>query len=424
MPSTIVKLCSGDARAWRVNQPIWLDEQGRVERAVLPEEQLAISTCLARTARVEQSFQQELELKKPHAQGRPPQRLRQPVQKATFAFEVLWVGNRRTVNVYLGHLRYATGREVLSARLLADHGEAILHGPNGKCMGVLRDPFVLEREPNRGKRVQRSVNPEEQAQIAARQEELRQLEEQRQARLRQRQPSRSHTKPLRRLAPERVVAAPAVRAIPPEKCPNDCRGYRGGGAWVIPKDAPPIGERDHNTLCMHAVAWKAAQKPQRERMVIYDLDTSTVMREAIPSEVAEAEQAKQKTGVSQVQLQNRVFAVLREEDARAAALEARGEDPTQAAPSPDYATSEASASPSSSDVLDDAEPEDDPVSEPPDEGDEDAAVAAPDAKEQERGSWPTLDEIAPSLSGRRSSRSSVTAGDYLARRASPEASTG
>lgn len=372
MPSTIVKLCSGDARAWRVNQPVWLDEDGTVSRAVLPEEQDAISLCLARSQHVDQSFRTELELKKrPSPLQRAGSRKKEPAARVMFAFEVTWVGNRRVVTTYLGHLRYATGREVLSARLLAEHGECILHGPNGKCMGVLRDPLILERPMPTGRRVQWSKNPEQEALEAARRAEL----EERQNARRGRRASIAGA--------SRKVELPALYS--PEKCPNDCRGIRSGQAWATPKGAEPPGDNEHHPVCMHAEAWASTLVPSSARMVLYDLDSSRVMRDALPSEVEEASKAKENTGVSQVQLQGRIFAVLSAEDAETAAREARGEEsPGSGSPA---ALGEASAAPSV-----EAAP-------PPPRGRED---------------WPMLDSLRPQLSGRHvQKRDHISAADYL-----------
>lgn len=423
MPSTIVKLCSSDARAWRQNQPVWLDESGAIERAVLPEEQLAISTCLARNQHVRQSFRQELVVSKKLPPGRNRLKDKTPVQKALFAFEVLYVGTRRVVTVFLGHLRYAVGREVLTARLLADHGECVLHGMNGKCIGVLRDPFITQRPPVMGPRVQWSKDPEAEAKQA-----------EQEALLKARESSRHTVTHQRRLG-----ASSKKRVYSPEQCPNDCRGYGGGGAWAVAKTAPALAPHEHHPVCMHAAAWSQTQEPAGERFVLYDLETSTIMRAAEPSEVERALEARQNQGVAQVQLQDRIFAVLTEADARQAAREARGEnEPAEAqlAPSPDYR----SEAPSSSDVGDD-EDNDERNAEGRDRSDRrvitgpaEVSTNAGSSTQDEREGWPTLGELTetrrvgkgqprPQPLAHQQQHAPVTPSDYLSRQVPPPVSS-
>src|SRR5262245_24085189 len=118
MPSAIVRLSSTDARAWARNQPVWLDAQGDVERAVTREEQAAISRALERTQRINQSFRTTLPLLAPkNSSGvrRGIAQKKQPVEVAEFAFEISFSGQKRVVTVFHGELRYASGREVLAA---------------------------------------------------------------------------------------------------------------------------------------------------------------------------------------------------------------------------------------------------------------------------------------------------------------------
>jgi hypothetical protein len=378
MPSTIVKLCSSDARAWTHNQPVWLDENGDIARPVTREEQYVISRTIERNKRVDQSFRQTLQLLPVPlaAHGRRPAQIPRPSgqapQSIDLAFHIEYFGQKRVVTVYAGNLRYAQGREVLAARLLADHGECVLHGRNGKCMAVLRDPLIAERSPNTGRRVQWSRNPEE----------ARQAEE----RL-----ARQGVTPVKHDRKGIVrgrVSGSSRPVYSPEQCPNDCRGKRGGGEWALAKGAIPPTEKQHHPICKFAPAWaETLEDDSSSAYVLYDLELGTMARRAEPNEIAEADEAERLTKIRQITVGGRLFAVLPADDAEQASREAHGEGDEP------------------SDAFSD--------------GDEQLEVHEPvlDPSRpltlQERNDWPLLSELSPSEARRQ--RAEVTARDYLAR---------
>lgn len=449
MPSTVVKLCSSDARAWAKNQPVWLDAEGEVKRPVTASEQQAIGKALERTKKVTQSFRQVLPLLPPkRAQGPARPRTRTgPIERAEFAFEIGFIGQKRVVTVYRGDLRYATGREVLAARLLFDHGECVLHGLNGKCIGVLRDPFIQSRAPNQGKRVQWSRNPED-----SRKAEEALVEQTR----------TQGVAPVKRAMP---VARAAVKtkqnAFSPKNCPNDCRGFRSGSPWAHPKNAAPLTPNQHHPVCMHRGPWEKSQQasPTKE-LVLYDLEQSKVMRAALPAEVAEAEANFARTQVMMATVQGKPYAVLTVEQAEEAAAEARGDAPTRAVDAtapvrlvrPTNTTVPAAEEPEDEHELDtlsppagDEEPSelelegassDDIGHAGADEGDAELDLADADldpaelsasepgtSTESDRQSWPTLDDLTPNPERYRE-RAEVTAAQYLTRRPTNAAPTG
>lgn len=379
MPSTIVKLCSSDARAWAHNQPLWLHQNGETARPVTREEQHAISRTLERTRDRQSSFRVDLPLhavvagrhgtgvRSMPSQGRPLPSKTAPgapeIMKA--AFEVSYVGKSRTVTVWNGDLRYAQGRDVLRARLLADHGECVLHGLNGKCMAVLRDPFVADRAPREGRRVQRSVNPADQARVAASPV----------AAVRHSGQSLSGKEPVRS----------------PELCPNDCRGRRGGGEWALAKGARPPTENEHHPICKFAAAWAETLPALSSGEILYDLELGTVARPAMPNEIEEADAVEKRTGVRQVTVGGRLFAVLPREEAQQAAREARGEGTEEPSPIEVSATfPDTGVEPALAELT---------VSE---------GVSTP----EDRASWPSLDGATADTYKQ---RAEVTAATYLAR---------
>jgi hypothetical protein len=281
-------------------------------RPVTRQEQQAISRALERSRSIQQSFRLSIPLLDVQHSGRSQHRARMPAVRALAPslvppakldceFEVSIVGKERVVTVYSGKLRYSTGREVLAARLLADHGECVLHGRNGKCMAVLRDPLIAERVPVQGRRVQFSRNPgDEQAAVdlAASVASVNQR--------------------VKRSGKQGPIYSP-------DQCPNDCRGRRGGGEWAIAKGTTPPADDEHHPVCKFAPAWAATLSQTSTRAVLYDLELGVVAREAVESEVLEAQQARSLTGIGQVTVQGRLYAVLSSEEGDQASREAHGD---------------------------------------------------------------------------------------------------
>lgn len=395
--ATIVKLSSSDARAWTHNQPVWVDEAGEIVRPVSREEQHAISKTLEKSTRIKQSFRAELALYPLNSTGRRTVRSRmlQEVPKLDAAFEVTYVGEKRVVTVWNGSHRYATGRECLAARLLADHGECILHGRNGKCIGYLKDPFVTQRAPRVGPRVQWSRNPKDPRKSEAQRSDL------------------TDAADLQRVAPEkrrRRMITPQTRKelYSPAKCPNDCRGQRDGGkGWKIqPGSVPPTAD-EHHPMCKFAATWAATLENPETTEVLYDLETSEVRRSATPAEIEESRaNAPQPGMMPQITIGGRVYAVMSRADAEQAAREARGE----------IDGDEVDSLTTGDSLIDRDDDESDG------EGDE-VDLAAPTAYQSKRGdrqSWPSLDDLGPRKLPLRASDPSPR--DYLARPQSAEAS--
>lgn len=409
MPSTIVKLSSSDARAWAHNQPVWLDEGGDIARPVTRQEQHAISRAVARTGNIDQSFRLTLQLLDITANRRNTQPT-QNAQKLDCAFEVSHVGQKRIVTVYAGKLRYALGREVLAARLLADHGESVLHGRNGKCIAVLRDPLINERPPVTGRRVQWSRNPADAAEA-----EAKQLN--------------------RRVAPvrQRVTKGRPMGARPtlysPKNCPNDCRGLRGGGEWALAKAARPPTADEHHPVCKHANAWAETLEGVATNAVLYDLELGRVARAAMPNEVEEAEVVRVRTGISQITVAGRLFAVLPTDEARIASAEAHGQTVTPPdLPDPvegefDLPDPHGSTEREYDELTDELELTDEHARELLDDTSVLPVVVAPVLIEPghsstgDRDEWPSLADITTSDTYRQ--RAEVTARDYLARHPRP-----
>lgn len=383
-------------------------------RNVSRDEQHAIGKALERTRKANLSFRMDLALlpatplNRSMNQGsirRGATPVRAPTvgvvpERLSCAFEVSYIGAKRVVTVFNGRNRYATGREVLAARLLADHGECVLHGRNGKCIGVLRDPLIAERPPVTGRRVQWSRNPADTVEG-----ERRML---------------ASVSPAQRRIKMARHAGSQSPTYSPHQCPNDCRGLRDGQPWALAKGAVPPTEHEHHPVCKYAPAWAATLAPAETSEVLYDLELSTVARPAEPSEVQEAALAEKTTGMRQVTVAGRVYAVLSAVDAKRASLEARGEAPD--------AIDRAISTGSDIDFSgEDTGPDLDPDIDAQLDGESDTAdlVRAPvittgPSTEADRESWPTLDATGySSVAEQNRKRAEVTARDYLARSPNP-----
>ncbi len=125
--------------------------------------------------------------------------------------------------------------------------------------------------------------------------------------------------------PTKVVELPKVQAqvqavvalISPEQC--DCRQF------AKPTGADP---KQHHFVCPHFDKWKAAhpdsplvepgqvatagdtEKPPPSDMVLVDLDTQTVLRDATSEEIASARAEESKTGTPLVTLDEHVYGVV------------------------------------------------------------------------------------------------------------------
>lgn len=143
MPRT-VKLTSADARAWRENRAQWVSPKGFVLRAVTPEEEKAVFPALEQVKRFKQSGHCSVQAIYKTADPATGAVREQPVPMEVMV-RVTKTGrdaNSFLYDLFVNGNRYVKGRDVLRSRILEKHGEAILQGPNGKQICVLRDPTV------------------------------------------------------------------------------------------------------------------------------------------------------------------------------------------------------------------------------------------------------------------------------------------
>lgn len=154
---------------------------------------------------------------------------------------------------------------------------------------------------------------------------------------------------------------------------------------------------------MFAPAWAETLEGVTTDAVLYDLELSTVARAAMPNEMAEADEAEKRTGIRQVVVAGRLFAVLPAGEATQAAAEARGEtvDSAIAIDFPEAERADESTELVSTDLGD------------ADDGPDENAPPPTNSNSKDRNDWPDLDARDAPEAYRQ--RAEVTAQTYLAR---------
>lgn len=351
MPST-VKLGSADHRAWRMNRAHWVSPAGRVVRVVEPKEEDALSLAKKRVRAVGKSGTARI----PNPTGGPNG------GPSVVQFEIVKTGPKRdafVIETYLEGDRYVRGRDIIIARIVAQHGECILLGTNGKRLIVARDQrrvraladartraggktgghvsehlddildergldpvatgphyaklpgsrSIHHRRVGRHRMVKKSSRVIADATLAPDERDLRRVEDgqvmhPKEAEL------RDHLRtPTAEAARAQQSVRLQVRAFNPEECPNNCRGFADGTeGWSWPA---AVEQRDsmHHPTCAHAGAWKRSQDPGPAR-VLYDLDRRRELRPATDEEVAEAENHAARYGTPAVTIGSRQYAVI------------------------------------------------------------------------------------------------------------------
>ena len=329
---------------------------GNVVRPVTPKEEEALSNAKKRVRAVGKSGSANIGF------GAEEKRAR---------FEVVKTGPKRdafVIETYLDGLRYVKGRDIITARIVAQHGECILLGTNGKRLTIARDsrrvraladariraasktggslgehlddimaergldpvgvgpygvkfgdhelpPHQRRNRTNRHRRT-RSIKkssrviadaamPNDSRDFALSPDGHRMSHAEQSFRANMKPP----TAALHQAAslPKRKPVSEAVYS--PDDCPNDCRGFKNGTAgWAWPPQALKKDDLHHPT-CQYAAAWKRANQ-KGPVQVLYDLDRRRELRPATDQEIAEAEQHAKAYGTPAVTIGSRQYAVI------------------------------------------------------------------------------------------------------------------
>lgn len=328
----IVRLTGAEQRKWTRNSQVILSGDGSPLREVTENEQRAIVE-LTRHMRVK----------------RTSASARSPGESSTVAVHVETDerGRPTAARFTIDGMELTDTRSVMRSELLQKHGECQLRWTNGKVMTTIRDPRITrptakdalrsstapnncvckdwgDPHPGRHHRVcqeNQKAPPEERGDLGmdggpvhVSEAEVEILEAGSishgsredagqapfgQKKTGQRLLSTGATVGTVESAPV-VVTPPAAYA--PADCPNSC------ASWVR-HDGKTEG---HHPICKYADAWAAASRPP---MVLVDIDSGEVLRDAKIDEIGEAEASEKRTGAATVKIGDQLFLVMPRSDA-------------------------------------------------------------------------------------------------------------
>lgn len=339
----IVRLKAAELRRWRQNTSYLVDDAGMLVCEVPAALEQALSN-LTRTARSQRkSLEQTVAIGGRHF-AISIVITRTGIDSADFSVEP---------NVD-GH-RVITGRQVMAAEMLQEHGECQLRAPNGVILKVVRDPaahrpsFAESQQiaprpehcpcktwgrPHPGTHYStcpwnRLAPPDERAPSnAIDEEEARGLPTEALSGLRRRPVTSNNpaTSPIAAAVSRTAVVTQSAPLDPPESCRNDCR------SWATPKGFP-IPDGQHHPTCAFARAWAIKTARETPRWLV-ELSTGERVRLATNEEVGQAEVTAQKTGSPIIHIDDVPYAVILQTELDAEERENAAHAATLPAPDP------------------------------------------------------------------------------------------
>jgi hypothetical protein len=310
----IVKASPDLIREWRINSSHLVTDEGVITGRLDPSLENSLATVI-RTARTRlKSVRQDIAIGK---------------LKSVVDVTVVRTGRNDTeytCEVRVDGQRVVSGREIIAARLLDEHGECQLRHPNGVILKVIRDlgihrPTFAESlqiapkpqncscaawgNPHPGVHYKtcpwnKLAPPDEQAPEGPTAEELETLPIQAFASL-----ARGHATQVTvsRPDPKQVIMEPAPLDSP-ENCRNGCLKH------ATPKGVPiPAGQ--HHPMCPFAMPWAQKTAKDRPRYLI-DLRTGEKVRPATDSEIGQSDVSAKRTGSPIIHVDDVPYAVLLE----------------------------------------------------------------------------------------------------------------
>lgn len=326
----IVKLDKQQLTDWRTNTSHLVDDDGHLVAKLDPDLERALGTVTLTAKGQKKSVSQRVAI------GRAPNRREYHIEVT-----VQRLGrdmNDVTLSQSIDGHRVVSGRDVLCAQMLQEHGECQLRWPNGVILKVVRDPSrhrptfkeslqVAPRPehcpcknwgvPHPGRHFStcewnRLAPPEEQALTDhVTQAEIEMLPTGALRGLaRQPTPNPAVVPIAAKVDPRAVVIAPP-ELDSPESCRNGCL------SWATPKGIPiPAGQ--HHPTCLFAKPWAIKTARETPRWLV-DLHTGEKVRVATDAEVGEADIAAKKSGSPIIHIDETSYAVILESELDAAA---------------------------------------------------------------------------------------------------------
>lgn len=334
----VIRMTPKALRAWNANASHLVDDDGDIIRKLHRDEEKVLGAVKRKSETQRKTLEQTVTLT---LDGK----LKELTVKCVFR----QLGRNREefrIETFVDGYHLVSGRDVIAAELLSVHGECQLRHPNGTIQKVIRDPTKqrpgLEQSNQLAPHPQycecvgwgephplvhhkhcpwnRVAPPEQQAPELTQPEAIEEVPRPRLPSLAFTRSPGAPTRPVRN-APD--LPAPAIVNVPnpaprpmassqnldpssPHTCSHTCT------SWATPKNQP-IPEGSHHPFCPDARAWAAKVSRETPRYVV-DLMTGEVVRPAEDDEIAKASVAQQKTGVPVITLDDKPFAILREDE--------------------------------------------------------------------------------------------------------------
>jgi hypothetical protein len=319
----VVKLKKEDIVDWRSNVSHLVDEEGHL-RAKLER---PLENALAQVVRSARSQRKSLSQRVSIGSGAN-------VREHTIAVSVTRAGldaNDLSLTPTIDGHRVVSGRDVVCARMLQEHGECQLRLQNGVILKVVRNPethrpsFAESQQiapkpehcpcrtwghPHPGTHFStcqwnRLAPPAEQAPTdKLAEEEVRMLPTEAFAGLRPRVPVVPQTNPIAARVDPRAVVTEAAQLDAPESCRNACL------EWATPPGYP-IAPGQHHPTCNFYKGWMLKTAREIPRWLV-DLRTGEKVRIATDGEIGEADIAAQRTGSPLIHIEEVQYAVVLE----------------------------------------------------------------------------------------------------------------
>lgn len=325
----IVRLKAEQLREWRTNVGHLVDDEGHLTGKLERPLEAAIATVVRSARSQRKTLEQRVGV------GGREHRIVVTVTRTGMNADDL------SLVPTLDGKRIVTGREVFAAKMLRQHGECQLRGPNGIILKVVRDPGVhrptaLESSqiaprpehcpcknwgnPHPGTHYptchwNRLAPPDERAPTDhVPEDEVQLLPTEAFESLRLRPVMAAATHPMVARVDPRAVVVQAPEVDAPESCRNGCLD------WATPPGFP-IPDGQHHPTCHFAKAWAVKTARETPRWLV-DLRDGKRVRLATNQEVGESEVQAQKTGSPLIHIEDVPYAVLLESELDRDAAEA------------------------------------------------------------------------------------------------------
>lgn len=319
----IIRMTSKALAAWKENVSHLVDYEGHIVRKLTNDEDRAVAAVIKKARQSRKPMEAEMTV----ANGTTMKKLQVKVDVRRTGRGDGDFSHSTTVDGG----RYVSGRDVICAKLLAEHGECQLRQPNGTILKVLRDPGVKRPtfrdslqtapkpdncpcvswgKPHPGTHYStcpwnRLAPPEERAPAGPTAEEMETLPEEAFAALARPTDGTMGTVTVARVEKDQVVME-SEPLDPPETCRNECL------KWAVPAGRT-IQEGQHHPLCVFAEKW-ALRTMREEPFWLVNIRNGEKVRRATDEERAKAQIAATRTGSPVIDVDEAPYAVVSEKE--------------------------------------------------------------------------------------------------------------